>query len=128
MEIWRDIVGYEGSYEVSNCGLVRSWVSGNGLGKRSSPVLLSLHGMTGGYVAATLRGKSCLVHRLVLEAFQGPCPVGMEGCHKDGNSANNRLDNLRWDTPTNNHADKVAHGTDLHMALTFAARKTLPPV
>lgn len=35
----------------------------------------------------------------------------MEACHFDGNPANNRLENLRWDTRTNNHADKRAHGT-----------------
>jgi hypothetical protein len=35
----------------------------------------------------------------------------MEACHGDGDSANNRLGNLRWDTPTNNHADKILHGT-----------------
>lgn len=53
------------------------------------------------------------VHRLVLEAFVGPCPDGMEGCHfPDRNPANNRLENLRWDTPKSNAADKVIHGTD----------------
>jgi hypothetical protein len=54
---------------------------------------------------------SRLVHRLVLETFTGPCPHGMEACHEDGNPANNRLDNLRWDTPVANNADKVRHGT-----------------
>lgn len=52
------------------------------------------------------------VHRLVLEAFIGPCPDGMVGCHTDGDPLNNRLDNLRWDTPSNNNRDKRAHGTD----------------
>ncbi len=52
-----------------------------------------------------------LLHRLILEAFRGPCPEGMEGCHNDGNPANNTLDNLRWDTPQNNVSDMVRHGT-----------------
>ncbi len=52
-----------------------------------------------------------MVHRLVLEAFVGPCPEGMEGCHNNGNPADNRLSNLRWDTRPNNHADKRQHGT-----------------
>ena len=40
------------------------------------------------------------VHRLVLSAFVGPCPVGMEACHfPDRNPSNNHLENLRWDTP-----------------------------
>jgi hypothetical protein len=57
--------------------------------------------------------KTRFVHRLVLEAFVGPCPDGMEGCHNDGNPANNRLDNLRWDTPSANYADRYKHGTHL---------------
>lgn len=51
------------------------------------------------------------VHRLVLEAFVGPCPSGMEACHKDGDGSNNKLSNLRWDTRRNNHGDKKRHGT-----------------
>lgn len=50
------------------------------------------------------------VHRLVLEAFIGPCPPGMEACHNDGNPRNNALSNLRWDTSENNSADKIRHG------------------
>jgi hypothetical protein len=53
------------------------------------------------------------VHRLVLTAFVGPCPDGMEACHfPDPSSANCRLENLRWDTKQGNMADKVRHGTD----------------
>lgn len=50
-------------------------------------------------------------HRLVLEAFIGKCPNSMEACHNNGNASDNRLENLRWDTPKNNHADKLRHGT-----------------
>jgi hypothetical protein len=52
------------------------------------------------------------VHRLVLEAFVGLCPEGMQCCHNDGNPANNALSNLRWDTPKANQADRLRHGTD----------------
>jgi hypothetical protein len=45
------------------------------------------------------------VHRLVLEAFVGPCPPGMLCCHGDNDPGNNRLTNLRWDTPTANMED-----------------------
>lgn len=55
-----------------------------------------------------------LVHRLVLEAFVGPCPDGMEGCHNDGNAANNTLANLRWDTRSANVVDAYRHGTLPH--------------
>lgn len=45
------------------------------------------------------------VHRLVLLAFVGPCPEGMEARHEDGDPSNNRLDNLAWGTPAENRAD-----------------------
>jgi hypothetical protein len=57
------------------------------------------------------KGASRKVHRLVLEAFVGPCPPGMECCHNDGNPLNNRLDNLRWDTRRSNQLDRNRHGT-----------------
>jgi hypothetical protein len=68
-----------------------------------------------GYLAVDLmidhirRGR--LVHRLVLEAFKGPCPPGMEARHLDGSRDNNRADNLEWATHAVNIADKVRHGT-----------------
>ena len=52
-----------------------------------------------------------MVHQLVAEAFLGPCPQGMEVCHNDGDRANNKLENLRYDTRKANHADKRVHGT-----------------
>lgn len=55
--------------------------------------------------------KSVNVHRLVLEAFVGPCPDGMECCHNDGDRSNNGLDNLRWDTHSENCQDASRHGT-----------------
>ncbi len=52
------------------------------------------------------------VHRLVLLAFVGPCPNGMEACHfPDRDVTNNRLSNLRWDTKQANAADATTHGT-----------------
>lgn len=51
------------------------------------------------------------VHRLILEAFIGPCPEGLQVCHNDGDPSNNRLDNLRYDTCKGNEADKARHGT-----------------
>lgn len=51
------------------------------------------------------------VHRLVLEAFVGPCPKWMECRHLDGNPANNLLSNLKWGTKKENGEDTVRHGT-----------------
>ena len=115
-EIWKSVVGYEGLYEVSDQGQVRSLTRNGRRGKILRPgfgsvrkgceykrqlVILSVSG----------KHKTKTVHRLVLEAFVGPRPEGMEGCHNDGNTQNNKLENLRWDTRKNNHADSVKHGT-----------------
>jgi hypothetical protein len=54
--------------------------------------------------------ENFFVHRLVLIAFIGPCPDGMEGCHEDGNPGNNRLSNLRWGTHQSNQQDMRRHG------------------
>jgi transcriptional regulator len=56
--------------------------------------------------------KGFAVHRLVLFAFVGPCPKGMQTRHfPDDDKANNRLENLSWATPKVNNADKLVHGT-----------------
>lgn len=59
-----------------------------------------------------------IVHRLVLETFVGKCPDGMETCHNNGVRDDNRLENLRWDTKTNNVIDSIKHGTFLKSKLT----------
>jgi hypothetical protein len=61
--------------------------------------------------AGVARKKWVLVHRLVLRAFQGEAPAGMQACHNDGNPLNARLTNLRWDSVKANMADKWKHGT-----------------
>ncbi len=57
------------------------------------------------------RGGVRYVHRLILEAFVGTCPDGMEGCHGDGDPTHNWLSNLRWGTDKENQADSKRHGT-----------------
>lgn len=51
------------------------------------------------------------VHRLILEAFDGPCPDGMEARHLNGNKLDNRLRNLAWGTRKENMQDRTKHGT-----------------
>ena len=109
VEEWREVVGFDG-YEVSNLGRVRSWRSRNGRGRAAEPHMLRLE-VRARYLYAVLGGKAVRLHRLVLAAFVGPCPAGMQGCHNDGDPMNNRLPNLRWDSPRNNTADQVGHGT-----------------
>jgi len=70
---------------------------------------------TDGYLQITLceagRQKNCKIHRLVLEAFVGPCPINQECRHLNGNPADNRLENLKWGTCSENIADAIKHGT-----------------
>jgi len=56
-------------------------------------------------------GKWRLVHRVVLSTFRGPCPPGMTCCHNNGNTSDNNIENLRWDTPKSNKQDSFDHGT-----------------
>jgi hypothetical protein len=64
-----------------------------------------------GYPRVKLRGRRRRkIHRLVLEAFVGPCPDGMHCCHADDDKANNALTNLRWDTQKANMADAGRNG------------------
>ena len=69
-------------------------------------------GRTGCRLYISIKGKNYFIHRLVLEAFRGPCPDGMEACHyPDRTESNCRLDNLRWDTHESNMDDQRKHGT-----------------
>lgn len=120
-EVWKPIIGYEGLYEVSDLGRVRSVTrvcahSHAGHTRTVPSKLRRLNRTRHGYdqvclFSGSAVSKTILVSRLVLEAFVGPAPVGMEACHNDGDKTNNSLANLRWDTRKANHADKRQHGT-----------------
>lgn len=119
VELWLPIPGYTGYYEASTTGLVRSIdrdiVRSNGSPMRLRGRVRQLCELDG-WMSVTLSIAGVLqsyrVHHLVLRTFTGPCPPGMEGCHNDGNFRHNWIDNLRWDTSSSNHFDKVRHGTD----------------
>jgi hypothetical protein len=59
-----------------------------------------------------MKRKSFAVHRLVLEAFNNPCPKGKQVAHGNGDPSDNRLSNLRWATAKENSADRKRHGRD----------------
>ena len=117
-EEWRPVVGYEGLYEVSDAGRVRSLSrevrTGRGTRMVDGRILSPARGV-GGYPVVSLSNGGARVrpvHRLVLEAFVGPRPAGTECCHGDGDPENNRLSNLRWDTHESNMDDQRRHGTN----------------
>jgi hypothetical protein len=120
-EQWKPVPGYEGLYEVSDHGRVRSLdrrvVDSLGRARRIRGRVLRAGLTSVGYDSVALyicgQKRTALVHRLVLSAFAGPCPSGMEGCHDDGVRTNNRLENLRWDTHMANVADATRHGTQV---------------
>lgn len=117
---YQDIQGFPG-YRVGDDGSVWSlWKVGGGSHK-PRPREMGSHWrklkcglQDNGYPRVALRNKNGvsykLVHRLVLEAFHGPAPVGTEGCHKDGDRTNSRSNNLRWDTRQGNVNDTVRMG------------------
>lgn len=112
---YRDVPGFPG-YRVGSDGSV--W-SCRGRGGRRGALeqkwrKLSPRKGSDGYVHTSLRAGSnthqFLVHRLVLESFVGPCPVGMEARHASGSKADNRLANLSWGTAKENAEDRDRHG------------------
>jgi hypothetical protein len=112
---WKPVPGYEGPYEVSHSGAVRSlgWqtaISGYRKGRELKAAL------SWGYPSVTLvrnRAKRTVrLHCIVCEAFHGPAPSEKhEVAHNDGLKDHSHAANLRWATRKSNHNDKWAHGT-----------------
>jgi hypothetical protein len=116
-EIWKPIPGYSG-HMASNLGRVKGIdrVVKCGYGatrtQRGKLIVQRLNGW-GRPVVSLCQGnkqRQEFVHRLVLMAFVGPQPVGMEACHNDGCKTNNQIENLRWDTRSANVVDEVVAG------------------
>jgi hypothetical protein len=113
IEKWRPVVGFEGLYEISDQGRLRSVprVDKRGHVRGGHLMKTSYRGL---YVGATVAkaGKKFnrYIHRMVLEAFDDPCPAGMEACHWDDDHGNNRLSNLRWGTKDANVSDRKRNG------------------
>jgi hypothetical protein len=109
---YREIPGFPG-YRIGSDGSV--WSVWNTNGDRVDWHPLKGWMTSDGYrqVSLSVGGSRVQkgVHVLVLEAFVGPCPSGMEACHGNGNPADNRPENLRWDTHRANMHDAIRHGT-----------------
>lgn len=112
---WRPVVGYEGKYEVSSDGQIRTLPRIDSYGRPVKGRLRTLSVVGNGYQLITMSsdGKKAgrYVHVMVAEAFHGPGPHGMEVRHLDGNKLNNRASNLAWGTSGENKLDMVRHGS-----------------
>ena len=116
-ENWRAVLGYEGTYEVSDLGRVRSLprIDAQGGSRRLryfNPSRMDSWGHLGVKLRRDGVTKSVYVHRLVLEAFVGPRPDGMVACHWNDIPDDNRLSNLRWGSKSDNGFDRVRNGRD----------------
>ncbi len=119
VETFKSVVGWDGIYMVSDQGRVLSMSrrvqgpSGRVARRRARFLRAAQRGK--GYMSVGLfrdgTRSNAVVHRLVLGAFRGPCPGGMEASHLNGDRLDNRASNLCWETRKDNHARKREHGT-----------------
>lgn len=135
-EIWKDIPDYEGYYQASNLGRIKSlerliWVSPSKNGKKGyfrkqkERILKSSFGR---HLHLSLWKENILyqanLHNLVLLTFKGPRPDGLYGCHKDDDPMNNNITNLYWGTPKENSLDKKINGNQAFGSETNSAKLT----
>lgn len=123
-ETWKPVVGFGNHYEASNIGNIRSKdrvvIRKNPkTGKLSEffykskilqPCSSNKYGHQVVHLGFDSKKKNVFVHTMVLLAFVGECPNGMECCHINGDAKDNRLENLRWDTHYSNNQDRKLHG------------------
>ena len=129
VEEWRPVVGFEGLYEASSLGRIRSLdrrVAVSRSRRRGGrPYSRAVRGRilaltqtrSAGYLMVNLNkdavGTEHSVHVLICTAFHGPRPLGKIVAHGDGKRRNNAASNLRWATYQENAADAARHGTSL---------------
>lgn len=104
-EIWKEVVGYEGLYQVSNTGRVKrdgKFLAHNVDNRGRKSLMLSKDNVT----------KRIRIHRLVAVAFVEKGNGGNFVCHKDGDNQNNHAENLYWGDAKTNSLDAVRHGTN----------------
>ena len=118
-EEWRPVhyLGFEDRYEVSNFGRVRGWRHGKG--RLKTPRLMKPYREPTGHLYVSLinqehnrtRPLRRGVHQIVLGAFVGPQPPGLDSRHLDGDPGNNTVGNLAYGTRRENVRDAMSHGT-----------------
>ena len=102
-EIWKDVKGFNGKYQVSSYGRVKSIGHTDSLGRYWKTIMLKLVKYHGGYLHVQLTGSqskqvSIPVHRLVAKAFISNPDNYPQVNHKDEDPTNNQVDNLEWCT------------------------------
>lgn len=111
MEIWKDILNYEGLYQVSNYGNIKSLNRINRNGKTVHEKILSQAKGTSGYLQVNLskdnEAKIFQVHRLVAVAFIDNPDNKPQVDHIDNNKHNNHVENLRWVTGKENMGNVI---------------------
>ncbi|MBB0990059.1 hypothetical protein G6009_00955 [Dietzia sp. SLG510A3-30A2] len=129
-EEWRQVVGYEGIYEVSNRGRVRSVdrevtsTSGQRYVVPGQSRKITVR-KDGRHTVSLCRDGAHVyrnVHKLVAEAFIGPCPEGALVLHFDDDRSNNHVENLRYGTHGDNRFDSVRNGTHAWASKTHCPR------
>lgn len=129
-EIWKDVVGYEGIYQVSSLGRVRSVDRTIAMSNRTARLrgrVLKSALTPHGYPMVNLCNRKCTprkICRLVAEAFIGKRPSGMELRHLDGNKLNSNVNNLAYGTHQENMLDMWAHKTMPHGESTYNHKLT----
>lgn len=117
IEEWKDVLGFEGMYEISSYGRVRSLsrmvpsvMSKTGF-RRMNGRIKKLGNHSAGYKCITIgKSQTFLVHRLVARAFHANPDNKPFVNHKDGNKANNQLENLEWSTRQENETHAYSTG------------------
>ncbi len=137
IEIWKDVVGFEGRYLVSDLGKVKSIITKDSRGQKRTPKILKQtpYRKNGKVLRMFLTLMDCSngkhnkkVHTLVMEAFVGKRPDGYHICHNNGDSQDNRLENLRYGSPSENEQDKIKHGTSQRGEKNIKSKLTLEQV
>lgn len=120
IEVWKDVPGYQGKYQVSNQGRIKSLnYNQTGIHKIMNQCKVLSHHKNRVYTAMRIGFRKnrkeikYLVSRLVWEAFNGPIPAGYQIDHKDNNPENNSLDNLQLLTPSENQKKKYIDNPNL---------------
>jgi hypothetical protein len=119
-ELWAPIPDFNGSYEVSTCGRVRSLdrvvarSDGRVQLRRGLVLRPGIHSHGYQYVILCKSGtqSSRQIHTLVLRVFVGPPADGQEGCHGPNGISDNHPNNLYWGTHSRNMVDRQRDGTD----------------